>query len=127
MREPSKTFKDLLVWQKAHQWVLNVYRFSESLPKAEQFGLTAQLRRAAVSIPANIAEGFKKTGKADKARFYNVAQGSIEECRYYLILIKDLDYGNTEMLTTDLEEISRLLFAYTQAVVNKRNSEVNSC
>ena len=72
---PSKTFEDLIVWQKAHQWVLSVYRFTESFPKRELFGLTSQLCRAAISIPANIAEGFKKMGKADKARFYNIAQG----------------------------------------------------
>lgn len=119
MLEPSRTFEDPLVWQKSHQWVLNVYKFSESLPKAEQFGLTAQLRRAAISIPANIAEGFKKTGRADKARFYNVAQGSIEECRYYLILTKDLGYGNTDMLNAGLVEISRLLMAYTKATLIK--------
>jgi len=78
----SKSFEDVEVWQKAHFWVLAIYRFTEKFPKYELFGLTAQLRRAAVSIPANFAEGFKKKGKADKACFYNIAQGSIEECRY---------------------------------------------
>ena len=85
---PSKSFKDLIVWQKAHQWVLEIYHFTNSFPSGEQFGLTSQLRRAAISIPANIAEGFKRKGNPDKARFYNIAQGSIEECRYYLILAK---------------------------------------
>ena len=117
---PSKTFEDLIVWQKAHQWVLSVYRFTESFPKRELFGLTSQLCRAAISIPANIAEGFKKMGKADKARFYNIAQGSIEECRYYLILAKDLGYGDTDILKTGLEEIRRLLEAYTKAIVGKQ-------
>ncbi len=116
----SKTFEDLIVWQKAHQWVLQVYKFTQSFPKNEQFGLTSQLRRAAISIPANIAEGFKKMGKADKARFYNIAQGSIEECRYYLILAKDLGYGDTDMLKVGLEEISRLLEAYMRAVVSSQ-------
>ena len=74
-REPAKTFRDLIVWQKAHQFVLAAYRLSESFPKPEIYGLTSQLRRAAVSVPANIAEGFKKTGRADKARFMNIAQG----------------------------------------------------
>jgi len=72
------------------------------------------LRRAAISIPANIAEGFKRKGNPDKARFYNIAQGSIEECRYYLILASDLGYGDTRMLEKNLEEISRLLEAYTR-------------
>ena len=92
MDEPfarSRTFPDVAVWQKAHAWVLAVYRLTESFPRHELFGLTSQLRRAAVSIPANFAEGYKKRSTADKARFYNIAQGSIEECRYYLILAHD--------------------------------------
>jgi four helix bundle protein len=113
---PSKSFKDLIVWQKAHQWVLEIYYFTNSFPSKEQFGLISQLRRAAISIPANIAEGFKRKGNPDKARFYNIAQGSIEECRYYLILAADLGYGDTRMLEEDLEEVSRLLEAYTRRV-----------
>ncbi len=114
----AKTFGDLTVWQKAHEFVLEIYRFTASFPKHEVYGLTTQMRRAAVSIPANIAEGFKKRGKADKAQFMNIAQGSIEECRYYLILAKDLDYGNTLILMNALEEISRLLEAYAKAILN---------
>ncbi|WP_416212204.1 four helix bundle protein [Nostoc sp. DedSLP03] len=70
-----------------------VYQFTGQFPKSEIYGLTSQFRRAAISIAANIAEGFKKKGAADKVRFLNIAQGSLEECRYYLILSKDLDYG----------------------------------
>ncbi|MBT4136958.1 MAG: four helix bundle protein [Candidatus Latescibacteria bacterium] len=99
MRKPAKRFEDLIVWQKAHQWVLAIYRYSEGLPKQEMYGLTSQLRRAAVSVPANIAEGFKKRGNADKIRFMNIAQGSLEECRYYLILTRDLGYGDNEDLS----------------------------
>jgi four helix bundle protein len=82
-RSPAKTFEDLIVWQKAHRFVLAVYRFSDAFPKSETYGLTSQLRRATISIAANIAEGFKKKGRVDKARFMNISQGSIEECRYY--------------------------------------------
>src|SRR5580693_3296832 len=103
-RAPARTFEDLVVWQKVHAWVLAVYRFSEAFPPKEIYGLTSQLRRAAVSIPANIAEGFKKTGVADKKRFVNTAQGSWEECRYYLILACDLGYGDTRHLAAQLEE-----------------------
>jgi len=78
----------------------------------EMYGLTSQLRRAAVSIPANIVEGFKKTGKADKLRFYNIAQASLEECRYYLLLARDLGYCDTSKLSDHAEEISKLLVAY---------------
>lgn len=92
-REPARSFKDLVVWQKAHQFVPSVYKSSYDFPKEELYGLTSQLRRAAVSIAANIAEGFKKRSVADKLRFFNIAQGSLEECRYYLILVQDLQYG----------------------------------
>jgi four helix bundle protein len=115
-RAPARTFEDLIVWQKAHAWVLGVYRFSEVFPAKEVYGLTSQLRRAAVSIPANIAEGFKKTGVADKKRFMNTAQGSLEECRYYLILARDLGYGDSHHLAAQLEEVSRLLCAYARAI-----------
>jgi len=116
----SRTFKDLIVWKKAHQWVLEIYRFTDSFPAREQFGLTSQLRRAAISIPANIAEGFKRRGNPDKARFYNIAQGSIEECRYYSILAKDLGYGDTKMLAENLEEVSRLLEVYMRRVASSQ-------
>ncbi len=86
----SRSFQDVEVWKKAHQFVLGVYRMTEAFPKSELYGLTSQLRRAAVSIPANFAEGFKRRTQAEKARFYNISQGSLEESRYYLILSKDL-------------------------------------
>jgi four helix bundle protein len=116
-REPAKTFQELIVWQKAHQFALGIYQFTGDFPKTETYGLTSQLRRAAVSIPANIAEGFKKSGKADKARFMNMAQGSLEECRYYLILVADLGYGRNETLNYLLEEVSKLLSAYASAIL----------
>jgi four helix bundle protein len=75
------------------------------------------MRRAAVSIPANIAEGFRKRGKADKARFMNTAQDSLEESRYYLILTQDLRYGSTSELMHCLEEVSRLLHSYTESIL----------
>jgi len=115
-RAPARCFEDLIVWQKAHAWVLAAYRFSEAFPQKEIYALTSQLRRAAVSIPANIAEGFKKAGVADKRRFMNIAQGSLEECRYYLILSRDLGYGDVSALLPQLEEVSRLLDAYTRAI-----------
>jgi four helix bundle protein len=116
-RNPAKTFEDLIVWQEAHEFVLGVYRFTDSFPKSELYGLTSQLRRAAVSIVANIAEGFKKTGKADKARFFNTSQGSIEECRYYLVLSRDLNYGDPKDLGLLLDEVSKLLTSYRRAVL----------
>ena len=115
-RAPARSFEDLIVWQKAHAWVLATYRFSDGFPQKEIYAMTSQLRRAAISIPANIAEGFKKAGVADKKRFMNIAQGSLEECRYYLILSRDLGYGDVSRLLPQLEEISRLLDAYARAI-----------
>ena len=115
-RLPARNFQDLIVWQRAHQFVLAVYRLSKSFPREELYGLTSQFRRAAVSVPANVAEGFKKRGRADKVRFMNIAEGSLEECRYYLILTEDLGYGSTAKLREQLEEVSKLLGSYSAVV-----------
>jgi four helix bundle protein len=117
-RKPAKTFEDLMVWRKAHEFVLSVYQYTDGFPKSETYGLATQLRRAAVSIAANIAEGFKKKGRMDKARFMNISQGSIEECRYYLILSRDLRYGSVGNLNSLLEEVSKLLHSYVSAILN---------
>ena len=117
-RNPARDFTDLIVWQKAHQFVLRVYAASKSFPRDEKFGLTSQFRRAAVSVAANIAEGFKKKGRPDKVRFLNIAQGSLEECRYYLFLARDLGYHDTTLLMKDLEEVSRLLEKYSSTILD---------
>ncbi len=113
---PARSFEDVEIWQKAHAFVLAVYSYTESFPKTELYGLTSQLRRAAVSIPANFAEGFGKATKPDKLRFYSTSQGSLEECRYYLILARDLGYGETAPLRTMVEEISKMLGSYMRAI-----------
>ena len=118
MRAPAKCFEDLVVWRKAHEFVLGIYKLTAKFPNSELYGLTSQLRRSAVSVPANIAEGFKKKGKADKARFLNIAQGSLEEVRYYLILTKDLEYGDTTNLNPLLEEVSKLLESYATTILD---------
>ncbi|MDI6788107.1 MAG: four helix bundle protein [Planctomycetota bacterium] len=105
-----------MVWQKSHQLVLNIYRITKEFPKAEIFGLISQMRRAAVSVPANIVEGFKKRGIRDKINFYNIAQASLEELRYYLILSKDLGYlVQSEDLDKLADEISKML---TRMIIN---------
>jgi four helix bundle protein len=116
MREPAKTFEDLVVWQKAHLFVLTAYRITAMFPKHEIYGLTSQFRRAAVSIAANIAEGFRKRSKADKVRFLNILQGSVEECRYYLVLSKDLGYYDASDVFYLLNEVSKLLEAYSRSI-----------
>jgi len=120
-RESAKSFKDLIVWQKAHHFVLEVYKISRSFPKEERYGLVSQFRRAAVSIPANIAEGFKRRGKADKARFFNIAQGSLEECQYFLVLTQDLKYAEVNTLKALLDEVSKLLESYTSAIISSKS------
>ena len=116
-RQPARTFADLAVWRKAHEFVLAVYTFTAGFPRQETYALALQMRRAAVSIPANIAEGFRRRGKADKARFMNMAEGSEEECKYFLILASDLGYGDTTGLSALLEEVSRMLTAYAAAIL----------
>ena len=117
-RTRAKSFRDLIVWRKAHELVLETYKYTSAFPKQETYALSIQLRRAATSVPANIAEGFRKRGKADKIRFMNIAEGSLEESRYYLILANDLGYGSTENLMKGLEEVSRLLNGYSRAILS---------
>jgi len=117
----ARQFTDLLVWQKAHAFVLEIYKATAAFPKHELFTLSSQMRRAAISIPANIAEGFKKRSPADKARLMNISQGSLEECRYYLILSRDLDYlDNYESLDVQLDEVSRMLHSYINRLLTVR-------
>ena len=115
--DAARSFEDLVVWQRAHQFVLATYRLTQGFPKSEVYGLSSQFRRAAVSVAANIAEGFRKRGQADKLRFFNIAQGSIEECRYDLILTRDLEYGDGADALAVLQETSRLLVSYCRRIV----------
>lgn len=118
MGTPARSFQELVVWQKAHQFVLDVYRLTRSFPADERFGLTSQLRRAAVSVPANIAEGFPKRSANDKVRFFNIAQGSLEEAHYYLLLAKDLGYGDDGGgLLALYDQVARLLNGYASRIL----------
>ena len=107
-----KTFRDLLVWQKSHALVLEIYKITQSFPKEERFGLVAQIRRSASSIPTNIVEGQKRKSTKDYLHFLNMADGSLEETKYHLILSKDLGYlsnGQFTSLTQSCDEIGRML------------------
>ncbi len=117
-RETVKSFSDLIVWQKSHQLVLAIYRQIEHIPKNETYGLASQLVRTAVSIPASIVEGFKKTDKNDNIRFINIASSSLEECRYYIILAQDLGYIHANDLMPQLEEVGNLLEAYLKSFIS---------
>jgi four helix bundle protein len=116
MVQKTNSYKDLVVWQKAHKLVLNIYRISQKFPKEELYGLTSQIRRAAVSIPANIAEGYGRKGTKDKLRFYNISLASLNEVNYYLILINDLKYEETSEFIMDVEEIGKMLKSYSDKI-----------
>lgn len=122
-RPPARSFQNLLVWQKAHALVLAIYRLTAVFPKQETCGLVLQMRRATVSVPANIAEGFRRRSKQEKARFLNIAEASLEETRYFLILARDLEYADTAQSLTALEEVSRLLNAYTAAILTSSSPD----
>jgi four helix bundle protein len=115
-RTPAKSFKDLIVWQKAHKLVLSIYRITRGFPKEEVYGLTSQMRRSAVSVAANIAEAFKKRSNLDKARILNIAQGSLSETEYYVILSDDLNYGEMNNFYEQVDEVGRLLESYIKAI-----------
>lgn len=107
-----QNYKDLKVWEKAHQFTLDVYRVSTSFPKEEVYGLTSQLRRAATSIPANISEGCGKNTQPDFAKFLNISLGSANEAEYFVILAKDLKYVSPEdyeILIKSINEVKAML------------------
>jgi four helix bundle protein len=107
-------FTELKVWQRAHALVLAVYRLTASFPADERYGLTSQLRRATVSVPSNIAEGSKRRSNHEYAHFLNLAEGSLAEAAYQLILSRDLGYATpaaVEPLTAEADEVARMLNA----------------
>ena len=118
---PSFSFEHLVAWQKAHEFTVRIYQITRTFPQDELFGLTSQFRRAAVSIEANIAEGYKKLSKVDKLRFLNISEGSLAECRNYIILSRDLKYIDDEQhlqLYYLIEETSKLLTSYSKGIIN---------
>lgn len=122
--ERTNSFKDLIVWQKSHQLVLAIYSITKTFPKEEIFSLTNQVRRASVSIAANISEGYKKKTIPNKLNFINIAEGSLEEVKYYIILSKDLKYideKNYEQLYIYAEEVGRLISGYEKAISKRLN------
>lgn len=116
-------YQDLTVWKHAHRLVLGVYRVTRTYPTDERFGLISQMRRAAISIPANIAGGFGRLYPYDKARFYNYGQSSLEELSYYVLVSRDLgclkDDAEREEL---LDSIGRMLRRLVQTTIGHARS-----
>ena len=113
-----KNFQEIQAWQKAHQLVLEIYSATKKFPPEELYCLISQIRRAAVSIASNIAEGYKRKSSKDSEHFYNMAEGSLEEVKYQLILSKDLKYISTEnfnKLFNLAEEVGRLLHGWKRS------------
>jgi four helix bundle protein len=107
-----RTHKDLLVWQKAMDLVVEVYRVTANFPPAERYGLISQMRRAAVSVPSNIAEGAARSSRPDYHRFASMALGSLAELETQALLAARLDYSTADQIETllrDLAEVRRLL------------------
>jgi four helix bundle protein len=116
-----RNFKELKVWEKAHQWVLDVYRITGSFPAEERFGLISQLRRAAASVPANIAEGCGRETERELARFLSIAAGSACEAEYHLLLARDLgclNEGIHREVDQRINEVKRMLNSLTQKLTN---------
>jgi len=125
MQDKITDFRQLTVWQKAHQLVLKIYQITRQFPSEEKYGLVSQMRRGAVSVPANIAEGFQKKGVKDKLNFYNIAQASLEELKYYMILSQDLGYiKDIQSLWESAQEIARMLSGLIASIdARKKESE----
>lgn len=110
-------FDQLDVWRESHTLTLSIYAATGAYPTIEKYGLVTQMRRAAISVPANIAEGFRRFGIKEKIRFYNISQSSLEELRYYLILSRDLGYPlDYSLLEGKVDQISRMLSGAISAV-----------
>lgn len=124
----TKTFKDIIAWQKAHEYCLYVYKIANGFPDFEKYGLKSQFTRAAMSIASNIAEGYGKLSQSDKLRFFNIAQGSLDECRNYNIFSKDLEYitpEEFEHLEYLINGTSKFLNSYCEAIINNKAMEAD--
>jgi four helix bundle protein len=119
-----KTFRDIIAWQKAHELVLIIYKAVKYLPSEERYNLISQMLRAAVSVAANIAEGFCRIGLADSLKFYNIAEASLGELKYYIILCRDLNYFNDAQynyLNSKAEEVGKVLNGWIKSQAQHKN------
>ena len=116
----AHTFKNIKVWQKAHELVLEIYKVTKTFPSSEKYSLTAQIRRSSASVATNIVEGYKRRSDKDFAHFLNIADSSLEETKYHVLLAHDLKYmdkDNYEQLSMLLEEVGRMLSAFQKKLI----------
>lgn len=106
-RERIRTFTDLVAWQETHKLVLLIYQLTKSFPKSEMFGLVSQMRRSAVSVTSNIAEGFSRQSSAEKTQFYYMSKGSLTELQNQLIVARDVGYLTGEEVARALDQAIR--------------------
>ncbi len=115
------SFRDIVAWQKAHGLTVNIYKYTDSFPAKEQFGLTNQLRRASVSITSNIAEGFGRRTLKDRLHFYDMARASLHEVQAQLLIAKDVSFLNNDKYT-ELEQASMICHKLLTGLINKTKS-----
>ncbi len=121
-----KTFKDLMVWQQAHEVVLKIYQVTKKFPQEERYNLVVQIRRAAISVASNIVEGFNRFSVKDSLHFYNFAKASLEEIKYQLLIARDLsylspvDYQETLALT---EKVGKMLNAWVKSQIRNTKTK----
>ncbi len=119
-----KTFKDLLLWRKAHDLVLSIYRSTRNFPGDEKYNLVSQIRRSATSVVSNIVEGFRRKGLKDSLNFYNISDSSLEELKYQILLSYDLNYLSKiefESMNSICEEVSKMLYSWTKSQRQNHN------
>ena len=119
MNEKIRSFKDLIVWQKAYRLTLEAYKATGDFPKHEQYGLSAQMRRAAVSVVSNIAEGYNRKGRGEYINFLSIAYASLSELETQLLLSKDLGYIKEDRLKELIklkDEVGAMLFTMQQSL-----------
>ena len=122
MRKPAKSFQDLIVWQKAHAFVLGVYEATQSFPKTETYGLTSQFRRAAVSIPANIAEGYGRVHRGDYLHHLSIARGPLAELETHITLAVRLNFATREkaaIIWSMTQEVGKMLSSMIRTLQGK--------
>ena len=125
----GRNWEDLLVWQKSHRLVIDIYKILSNFPEEEKYGLISQIKRCAISIPANIVEGHSKNTKKEFLRFLFISRGSLEELKYYFLLSKDLgfiEFNKFNELNLKLGEVSYLLNQLIKSLTSTNVKNINS-